>query len=68
MLWELVDEGIGNSWWEKVKDNIRSFATEFSQRLALDKSNKVKTLKDSLSRVMARRDPLEIDLDWEASG
>lgn len=43
----------GNNWWEKLKDSIRSFTTEYSHRLALDRAKMVKTLEDSLSWVEA---------------
>lgn len=45
---QLVGTVIGNRWWERIKDRIRSFIAECSQRLSLDK---VKLFKDSLSRV-----------------
>lgn len=33
----------------RLKDSIRSFTTEYSQQLILDKAKKEKALKDSLS-------------------
>ena len=63
---ELVGAVIGNRWWERLKSKIRAFVTKFSQRLALDKANKMKALEDSLSRAEAGGDSLEIALAKEA--
>lgn len=50
---------IRNKWWKKLKDRIMSFTIEFSQRLALDKTNKVKALNDRLSQAGAGGDLLD---------
>lgn len=47
MKQKLVEAVIANRWWERLKDRIRYLTTEFSQRLVLDKPNKVKVLKGS---------------------
>lgn len=44
---EFGGAGIRNKWWERLKDCIRSFTTEFSQSLALDKCKRLNVIKES---------------------
>lgn len=56
---------IENRWCERLRDRIRSFATDYSQRLALGKAQKVKALNDSLT-CGGGASSLEIGLDRQA--
>lgn len=53
-------------WREKLKDRFSSFATNYSQRVDIDKALKVKASKDSLYRVDSGADSLEIGLGKQA--
>lgn len=46
---KLLGAVIGNKCCVRLKDSIMTFTNECSQRLALDKAKKVKSLKNSLS-------------------
>ena len=49
---ELLGAIIGNSWWGKLKDSIRSFAADYSRRLKLDKVAEQRVVESKLDRVV----------------
>ena len=58
----LVGTVTGNRWWGSLKHRIRDFATKYGWQLNLDRTKEVKSIDDRLSRVVAGRDSLGIEL------
>ena len=52
----------GNKWWGSLKYRIRDFAIKYGRQLKLDRTKKVKSLDDRLSRAVERVDSLTVDL------
>ena len=49
---ELTVAIIGNRWWGKLKDSIRSFAADYRSRLKLDMVGEHRSIKDKLHRAV----------------
>ena len=49
---ELTGAIIGNRWWGKLKDSIRSFAADYSRRIKLDMVAEQRSIKDKLDRAV----------------
>ena len=59
---ELSEAMIGNSWWSKLKDSIRSFAADYSRRLKLDKVAEERAVESKLDRVVLAGDDGEANI------
>ena len=59
---ELTGAIIGNKWWVKIKEAIRSFAANFSRRLNLDSRAAKATLESSLDRAVEEGDSASVTI------
>ena len=58
----LVGTVTGNRWWVSLKHRIRDFGTKYDRQLNLDRTKEAKSIEDQLSRAVAGRDSLTIEL------
>ena len=58
----LVGAVTGNRWWVSFKHRIRDFATKYGRQLNLDRTKEAKPIDDRISRAVARRDSLCVEL------
>ena len=56
---ELTGAIIGNSWWAKFKDRIRSFAADFGRRLKLDSLAEQRLLETRIDKAVLAGNSLE---------
>jgi len=59
---ELTGAVIGNRWWGRLKDRIRSFATDYSRRLKLDKLAEQRLLEDRIDRAVREGDSIATNI------
>ena len=53
---------LGKSWWAKIKDRIRSFATNYCRGLNLDRVVVLRALEAKIDRAIKTGDSVETDI------